>query len=394
MPRQKHVPAYRLHKSSGQAIVTLTDSVTGARKDTLLGTYDTTGSRVEYARVLAEWEARGRRLDDPSSDSLTVAELLVRFFRHAETYYGKKSKEYDHFEKTTVPLTDTYPHKLAKDFGPSELKVVRQRMIDHHDWCRKVVNRRVNRIRQIWKWGVIEGLVPAATWHALLVIDGLRAGRSAARETAERKPVPEALVAATLPFLPRHVRGLVRFQLLTGCRPGEACRLRMRDVDTSGTVWLYTPEKHKNAWRGIPRIVGIGAETQKLLADYTNEMSPEEFVFSPRRQREEIFAVKRAARKSKVQRSQVCRKKKRPKKVPGERFTPDSYAQAIRRTCKVQGLTKWYPYQLRHAAGAKARRIAGLDVAQALLGHRTIEMTEHYSRQTVEDVVKAAALVG
>jgi len=394
MPRQKHVPAYRLHKSSGQAIVTLTDSVTGARKDRLLGTHDTAKSRVEYARALAEWEARGRRLDDPNADSLTVAELVVHFLRHAETYYGKKSKEYDHFDKTTVPLTDTYPHKLARDFAPSELKVVRQRMIDHHDWCRKVVNRRVNRIRQIWKWGVMEGLVPAATWHALLVVDGLRAGRSAARETAERKPVPEELVAATLPFLPRHIRGLVQFQLFTACRPGEACRLRMCDVDMTGAVWLYTPEKHKNCWRGIPRIVGIGAETQKLLAEYTIGIDPKDYVFSPRRQREEIFAAKRANRRSKVQPSQVCRKKNRPKKVPGERFTPDSYAQAIRRTCKVQRLTQWFPYQLRHAAGAKARRVAGLDAAQALLGHRTIEMTEHYSRQTVEDLMKVAAQVG
>jgi hypothetical protein len=29
-------------------------------------------------------------------------------------------KEYDHFEKTAVPLADTYPHKPAKDFGPAD----------------------------------------------------------------------------------------------------------------------------------------------------------------------------------------------------------------------------------------------------------------------------------
>ena len=80
----------------------------------------------------------------------------MRFFRHAETYYGDGSKEYEHFEKTAIPLTDTYSHKPANEFGPAELKVVRQRMIDHHAWSRKVVNRRV---RQIWKWAVEEGLV-------------------------------------------------------------------------------------------------------------------------------------------------------------------------------------------------------------------------------------------
>ena len=35
-----------------------------------------------------------------------------------------------------------------------------------------------------------------------------------------------------------------------------------------------------------------------------------------------------------------------------------------------------------------------VEATQALLGHRTVGMTEHYSKLTVEDVVKVAALVG
>jgi len=48
---------------------------------------------------------------------------------------------------------------------------------------------------------------------------------------------------------------------------------------------------------------------------------------------------------------------------------------------------------LRHAAGAKARSVGGLDAAQALLGHRTVGMTEHYSKLTVDDMVKVAAQI-
>jgi hypothetical protein len=55
MPRRHSVPSYRLHKQSGQAIVTLTDGL-GGRRDVLLGKYGTPESRAEYARVLAEWE--------------------------------------------------------------------------------------------------------------------------------------------------------------------------------------------------------------------------------------------------------------------------------------------------------------------------------------------------
>src|SRR5579872_56647 len=63
----------------------------------------------------------------------------------------------------------------------------------------------------------------------------------------------------------RHVRGLVKFQWLTGCRPGEACRLRRCDIEMGGTVWLYKPKKHKTAWRGKSRTVVIGPKAQELL---------------------------------------------------------------------------------------------------------------------------------
>jgi hypothetical protein len=54
--RTRRIPSYRLHKQSGQAIVTLTDGL-GRRRDVLLGRYGTPESRAEYVRVLAEWEA-------------------------------------------------------------------------------------------------------------------------------------------------------------------------------------------------------------------------------------------------------------------------------------------------------------------------------------------------
>jgi hypothetical protein len=57
--RRTRIPTYRLHKQSGQAVVTLTDGL-GRRRDVLLGKYDTSQSRAEYACVIAEWEAAGR----------------------------------------------------------------------------------------------------------------------------------------------------------------------------------------------------------------------------------------------------------------------------------------------------------------------------------------------
>ena len=50
------IPAYRYHRSSGQAVVTL-----GGR-DTYLGDYGTADSKQEYNRLIAEWIANGRQV--------------------------------------------------------------------------------------------------------------------------------------------------------------------------------------------------------------------------------------------------------------------------------------------------------------------------------------------
>jgi hypothetical protein len=91
MSRQQGVPSYRLHKQSGQAIVTLPDGL-GNRRDVLLGEYGTPESRAEYARVLAEWETAGRRLPSASTagktrqTDLTINELILAFWEHVERH--------------------------------------------------------------------------------------------------------------------------------------------------------------------------------------------------------------------------------------------------------------------------------------------------------------------
>ena len=91
MPRPRSIPTYRRHKQSGQAVVTLTDP-SGRRRDVLLGKYNTTSSRQEYARVLAEWEAAGQLLPDAvegaAKTDLTLNELILAYWHFAEEYYG------------------------------------------------------------------------------------------------------------------------------------------------------------------------------------------------------------------------------------------------------------------------------------------------------------------
>ena len=76
------VPSYRLHKQSGQAIVTLNG------RDRLFGKFGTLESQTEYNRLIAEWLVAGRQLP-PRTDRIFVSEVLSAFWRFAETYYRK-----------------------------------------------------------------------------------------------------------------------------------------------------------------------------------------------------------------------------------------------------------------------------------------------------------------
>jgi hypothetical protein len=73
MPRltDNHVPSYRLHKQSGQAIVTLNGA------DILLGRHNTAASKAEYNRRIGEWLAAGRQTATAQTD-LCIAELIGR----------------------------------------------------------------------------------------------------------------------------------------------------------------------------------------------------------------------------------------------------------------------------------------------------------------------------
>jgi integrase len=151
-------------------------------------------------------------------------------------------------------------------------------------------------------------------------------------------------------------------------------------------VWLYRPATHKTAHRGHQRIVHIGPHGQAVLRPYLHPDAPEAYVFSPRRAQAERNAIKRLARESKVQPSQVNRGKRRPKKQPGERYDTKSYFHAVRyaieRAVEAGVLTReqyWHPHQLRHNYATVVRRSKGLDAARALLGHRTVSQTAEYA---------------
>jgi len=185
----------------------------------------------------------------------------------------------------------------------------------------------------MFKWAASHELIPAAVCQALATVPGLRKGRSAARESKAVPPVPNDVVDATLPHLPPVVADMVRFQRLTGCRPGEVCSIRPCDVDRSGEVWLYRPESHKTEHHGRERIVYIGPQAQAVLLPYLAPgyrypclplpsavlRDAAVYCFSPAESEQKRHVEQWASRKTRVQPSQRNRRKARAKNAENHR---------------------------------------------------------------------------
>ncbi len=271
MSRASNPPKYRHHKPSGRAVVTI------AGRDIYLGPHGSPESKREYRRIVAEYLANGEVAPGPAHHDLTIAELIDRFRSWAEGYYrlpsGEPSSELEWLKASCKYLRRLYGHTAAKDFGPVALETIRHEMI-RDGLSRPGINAKINRIRRVLKWGVSKGLVPSTVFESTRTLIGLRRGRTDAHETEPVKPVDDATVEATLPQLSSVVRGMVEFQRATGCRPGEVCRMKVGEVDTSGEVWTYRPAHHKTAHHGLDRTIFIGTKGQASLRVFLEGKQP------------------------------------------------------------------------------------------------------------------------
>jgi integrase len=399
----------------------------------LPGAFDSPESRAAFATLLLELDAAPHQ-PQVAAEGITLAELLLAYLDHAERHYrlpdGTPTSEIYEVKIVARALRELYGETPVARFGPLCVKAARQKWVSEGR-SRTECNRRVGMVKRIFKWAVSEELAPPAVYQAVAAVSGLQKGRTAAREKDPVGPVEDSVVDATLPFLNRHVRGLVEFQRLTGCRPGEACMVRRCDIDTGGPTWLYRPPHHKNAHRGKSRTVPIGPRAQEVLREYfTPDIGA--YLFSPRRAVEEQLAERSAQRKTprypSHMRRNAARRKARPTRVPTEKYDRGSYGLAIDRACdrafpppgelvqrdgetRAQGWARlnpaqraevkawrrahrWHPNQLRHTFATRVRKQHGLEAAQVLLGHSRADVTQLYAEKNEALATAVAAKIG
>src|SRR5262245_59443121 len=238
--RKGELPRYRRHKQSGQAVVSLPLGH-GKYRDVLLGPFETDRSKREYTRVLDEWLAHGGHVlasrQSPGRAGLTINELLLAYLPTVEDYYrhpdGMPTQEVDNIRLALRRLRQGYGHTDASAFDSLALEALREATI-RDGLCRGRINKDVGRIKRLFKWATAKKLVPLAVYQGLLTVGGLRAGRSAAKETEPIRPVADVVVEMTLPHLTPPVRAMVQLQRCTGMRPGEVVVIRGCDIEKRG----------------------------------------------------------------------------------------------------------------------------------------------------------------
>jgi len=219
----------------------------------------------------------------------------------------------------------------------------------------------------------------------LLTVTGLQPGRTKARETPAVPQVEKADVIKTIAVAHSTLADMIRVQWLSGMRPKEVRLMRSCDIDQSDDIWVYIPHKHKTQHKGKHRPIPIMPESQAILTPYLidKEDRPEEYLFRPA---DAVFLMnleKRAKRKTKVQPSQRCRKKKR-KRTFRPYYTKDAYLKAVKCAAKRAGVSVWSPNRLRHTQATEVNSTLGIEAAKTLLRHASTETTKIYLDPNVQ----------
>lgn len=387
------LPAMFEHKATGQAVVKL------AGRFIYLGAFGSEVAQQKYRRVVAEWMARGQYEPEVA---VLVKHAIAGYWRHAEVYYRKNGKPTS--ELSVLKLAMRFLHSLygdvpAGEFGPLALKACREAMIGK-GLCRTTINGYVSRIRQVFRWAVGNELVPGHVHQALLAVPGLKRGRTLAKEPEPVRPVDGGAMEAVLPHVARQVAAMIRLQWLTGMRPQEVVQMRMVDIDRGGRVWIYRPRDHKVEHHGMDRVIPLGPQAQAVLGPFLS-LSPMAALFSPQDAERERRTAMRAARKTKVwpshsNEARCARRRRRGSEVQALRecYDTNSYRRAIARGCEAAGVPCWSPNRLRHSAATRIRKEMGIEVAQAVLGHRQLETTQVYAEVNQARAVEAMERLG
>lgn len=405
------LPAMRQDKRTGHARVRING------KTYWLGRWGSPEARDKFDTLMAAFIASGRSSVDAAlavaapppcpvpalaagqdgTGGLTVGELARAWLDDIErTQPNHRRTSLWHGAIAASRAVRPFATMPAASFGSRALVEVQRHLVNHKvpargkaadggelpavRLSRRYINDIVGRVRQMFHWGVLQELVPDDRVKALEIVPTIQRGQTKARETKRRKRVRPSVVRDTLPFLTPEVADLIRFMRLTGCRPSEAARMKLRHIrDRDRPVWRYVPHKHKTARHGKQRHIAIGPRAQGIILAHTAGRTDNDYVFTPQR----------SVPPRQVRDGVIAIAPTKPSPRVGRKFTKDAIRQAVARAVVKANRTRtaaglpplrpWTPYQLRYTRTKEARNRYGRETARAIAGHSRATMTDHYA---------------
>lgn len=370
-----------------------------------LGEHGSPESIAEYERFIRRLRESEQDATIPTHRYMTVLEIACKYFEHAETYYRSNPNEFRSVRDAVAGFVRHFAEVNGDEIGPKSLLEYQESLVQRK-LARTTINQMVGRVKRMFKWASSHEYVPPETHYRLTCVEGLRKGRSKAKEPRKILPVPISDFQALLPFLSPPVRAMAQIQFLCGMRPGEVCIMRGMDIDRNWPIWLYRPASHKGSWRENENELAkaIPKTAQAILKPFLRKDAAE-YLFRPvdgkAWSRIDEEAHSRPARTTPVYpselRSKAAKKAQRAAKPSRLRphYSTGSYGQAISyafETAFKQGveIPQWSPNQLRHAIATEIRKTLGQQQAQLWLGHQHLSTTGIYAEKQVSELIGVA----
>ena len=383
-------------------------------KQVYLGKWGSDEAQAAYDRFVIDW-AKANQLGqevDPRTSQPLLLEMICAFIEEFRARPVRSDSDLNTYLLLMRRIAELFPDYLTDDFRVRDLERLRDsfqsqgfdRRGEHREYTRTYLNKLVNRTKSIFAWGVSKDYVSAETAARLKYLQPLRKGRTTAPEPRERHSVTDSDFSAVSNFLPPYYQDIVELLRITGMRPSELTNMRVGNIDQTpeSKIWKYSPEHHKTESSGAARIISLGKRAQTVLAPHLKNRKPEEFVFTPARAMESLWAEKRDLWKSPLQPSQVRRGKERAKRRTEKynpQLKPETIGRMVRKACEKaieNGTLKqaWTPYELRHTAITEIRIKYGAEAAQHFAGHSNLNTQKYYDHSADLTAERIALEVG
>ncbi len=364
------LPSYRKHSSRDVGFAEFR-----GHRHYFPGRYNSGESFSAYQQFLIDNVLDGDKHKLTTRRSICVAELVAEFLEFAATHYKPRSRgtnSYYNFIYALKPFAAKYGECSCESFGPLKLTEWQLHLASGGKQARNYINQQIARIRHAFKWGVSRELIPESVYSSLATVAPLRKGATKAKELPKKKPVEMEHVDAILPDLGPTIRAMVLLQVHTGARSDSICTATPEQFTRENDLLLWRPH-HKTEHLDKELVLPIGPKCQEVLQPFLSRPADKP-----------MFAPEDARKNARYHEAYSSATYRRAIHRAIERYNVNIVRFAKQLGVEPVLMPIWSPHQLRHAKGHFVRANYGIEAAQAVLGHDSLDATQIYSARQLE----------